>query len=61
MQVMLANSKSLLLLIFKLPFYLSHARNRSKDQSQIISEEIPRSDHLNGIELIKKQYYGYLY
>ena len=60
MQVMLANSKSLLFLIFKLPFYLSLARNRSEDQSQIISEDVPKSDHLNGIELIKKQYYGCL-
>ena len=60
MQVMLANSKSLLFLIFKLPFCLSHARNRSEDQSQIISEDFPKSDHLNRIELIKKQYYGCL-
>ena len=60
MQVMLANSKSLLFLIFKLSFCLSHARNRSEDQSQIISEDFPKSDHLNRIELIKKQYYGCL-
>ena len=43
---MLANWKSLLFLTFKLPFYLS--------QSKKLSEEIPKSDHLNGIELIKK-------
>ena len=46
MPVMLANWKSLLFLTFKLPFYLS--------QNKKLSEEIPKSDHLNGIELIKK-------